>query len=384
MRCRHCQERILIKAPDDTSSILSSVKSVDAGFGNSDSEKSRMLQQLEELQQQSNSSASNPGMMKVSLWRHFLAYPKWALIWHLGLLFSIGLSVISLLFVPFVLFFLWAIRMYWKRVRSQFIAGCVNPGVILSVDPPLVAVHTDLRHADQPFPVIKVSREPLHRMLNVVPQEGQRVATVSLYESCTEEVEHWADFHPKVAACVASNSDDPQRLLDSIDADSWRELKEGLDQIPEPFEPGLYRIYPAEVQAREFTLEPDQIAELIDRCLSAARNCRLMSQGRMVPHEAFCYIPREVRKDILAVIESAEVSANVSQGVSLTTTGMFYHFHQMGKGAFRWEKVIGAFATRQGLEVTFADMRRITFPSSHFLNATRYALETLIDTIGRG
>ncbi|MEZ6122009.1 MAG: hypothetical protein R3C49_02395 [Planctomycetaceae bacterium] len=60
----------------------------------------------------------------------------------------------------------------------------------------------------------------------------------------------------------------------------------------------------------------------------------------MVRHETFCCIPKEARRDILAVIESAEVAADVGRGISLTTTEMSYHFHQTGKGSFPPETLI--------------------------------------------
>ena len=93
----------------------------------------RMLAEIAESQQATQSRASNPGMLNISKLKYVMAYPKWALVWHGGLLASIGLCFVSLWFIPLVLFFLWACRIYWSRAIGRFQSGCSNPSRIVSV-----------------------------------------------------------------------------------------------------------------------------------------------------------------------------------------------------------------------------------------------------------
>ena len=407
MRCQTCDERILIEDDSGDDDVMDAiVVSPEASTRQTptpktlprprqqnrqveptdDERDAELLKELEASRRSSNSAASNPGMMRVSYWRHFVAYPKWAFIWTVMLLASIGLVVcVSWFSIPLVLFSLWTSWMYWTRVKTQFIAGCVNPAMILSVNPRLVAVHTNLTQGGgNEYGVIKIINAPIHRMVSGPPQEQQRIATVSFYEGAVEEIDHWTDFSPKLAACVTSKPNDAQRLLDSIDEADWLELNRALKQVPRPYAPGLYRTYAPNTLNRMFHLEPDEIVELIDDHLSGMQNCLLMSAGEMVPHEVNTYVPKNARRDVVAVIESAEVSADISKGLSLTHIGAFYNMRPIGKGVFKWENVVGAFVTDRGLEITLTDEKRLLFRKSHFLTAMKYALETLINEIGRG
>ena len=53
-------------------------------------------------------------------------------------------SMMFLFMLAYFAFFAWCIYMHRGRVKSQFIGGCINPGQVLSIRPPRVAVFTDL------------------------------------------------------------------------------------------------------------------------------------------------------------------------------------------------------------------------------------------------
>lgn len=385
IRCRKCDHRILVKKPDSVSAAEEKRQAV---LPDEPAERpvdhSRMVAELEKSQRESNSAASNPGMLRVNYWRHFLAYPQWALIWHTGLLISIALTIVHPVFVLLIAFFGFATFKYWQRVRDQFIAGCVNPGQVLSVRPPLVAISTDLTQGGHSYSVVKVLHAPIQRMAGGTPVVGQQLAAVSFYEGAEPELDRWTDFQPKLAACVTADEREVKRVMKSIDKDDWDELAEAILQLPEPPEPGLYRTYPRAAWRRTFEWDEDDIAEMIESYLRELKYCRLMSAGIMLPHETFSYIPRVARKDVVAVIESAETSADLTQGIALTPVGVFYSLEPLGKGAFEWQDLVGAFFANGQLELTFVDESRIAFPKSHFLSGMRVALEMLCNEIGRG
>ena len=84
------------------------------------------------------------------------------------------------------------------------------------------------------------------------------------------------------------------------------------------------------------------------------------------------------------MIESAETSADLTQGLSLTPIGVFYNLEPLGKGVFKWQDLVGAFFANGELELAFVDESRIAFPKSHCLSAMRVAVEMLFNEIGRG
>lgn len=385
IRCKKCEHRLLVKKQESTTATEQKRAAVLPEEPSArDGDRTKMMEELEKSQRESSSAASNPGMLRVSYWRHFLAYPKWALIWHFGFLGSVALTVLHPAFVLLIAFFGFAIVKYWQRVKTQFIAGCVNPALILSVNPPLIAVGTDLRQSANSYLVVKVLAAPIHRMVDGPPSEKQRIATASFYGGAEEELDRWTDFYPKIAASVTSDSREVKRMLRSIEKEDWDELAEGILQMPQPPEPGLYRTYPLSTRERSFEWTEEDIAELIEEDLGDLKYCQLVSELNMLPHETFGYIPKTARNDVIAVIESAEVSADLSQGLALTSVGVFYNFEATGKGAFKWQNLIGAFCANGELELAFMDESRIAIPQTHFLSAMRVALEMLCNEIGRG
>jgi hypothetical protein len=128
------------------------------------------------------------------------------------------------------------------RVREHFLYGCVNPGIIVSLKPTLVAVFTDLRKNRQvTYPAIKILPQPLKCLTKEKLIIGTRLANVALYEEIKEqESEHWDNFHPIVINCVTGNKRDINRVFRSIPEWEWQALQTGLTQIENKQKLGLY------------------------------------------------------------------------------------------------------------------------------------------------
>lgn len=347
-------------------------------------EKRQLQRELRRSREATNTSASNPGMLRVNYLQYAKAYPRWPMIWVGGLILSLACCVVSLWFAIAAAFFAFSTWFYFSRLKSQFVAGCVNPGIVVSMDPPLVAIYTDLTKGGNEFPVVKIESHPVHKMSTGPAAKGQQLTTVAFYESMEDELEHWTDFTPRLTACATTDRRVIQKQLKSIDDEDWEHLKAALKQVERPLTTGLYRYYPDHALDRQFELHEDQITELIENLLDDVSNCVFMSNGDRIPAEASSYIPREARSEIQVVVTSAKVSADESEGIVLSDSGAYYNFSELGKGAFGWEDVAGAFLARDVLEITFTDGERIEIPKSHFLSQTRVRLEILLDTIGRG
>lgn len=128
------------------------------------------------------------------------------------------------------------------RIREHFIHGCVNPGIVVSLKPFLIAVFTDLTTNGESHYAIKILPQPLQWMKSGIPRVGTKVATVALYEGVIEKG-YWDDFYPIVVDCVTGNQIDIKRVFRSIPDWEWQVLEAAIKQISTPEKPGLYFIH---------------------------------------------------------------------------------------------------------------------------------------------
>jgi hypothetical protein len=190
------------------------------------------------------SAASNPGRLAVHWGQYSQCFPLWPIICFMGTPVAIALSIAVhwafwiLAAIVLLLDFAW-----WMRTRLHFVGGCINPGKVVSLDPPLIAVFTDLTKGEgYEHPVVKVLKHPLSRMSGGPFGVGQRIATIATYEHSDEDKPHWSDTYPVAVHCATTDLDEIDRVTAALDKDSWRKLDQALEQVPEPYEPGLYQI----------------------------------------------------------------------------------------------------------------------------------------------
>lgn len=194
-----------------------------------------------------NSQASNPGKLRVNVLHWYSNYPLWPTIWLVPFVLSLGLAVVvhAVFWVPTIL--LGAMNwLYWQRVREHFRCGCALPGVVVSVDPMLIAVYTDLTMGHGSYPAIKIIEKSLATINGVEPKPGITLPLVALYhQNPTHDIPHWANFDPRPVQCATKNVSQIKRILSTFDSDDWAEFRRDLAQVPRPYEPGLYMIRPA-------------------------------------------------------------------------------------------------------------------------------------------
>lgn len=186
--------------------------------------------------------ATNPAQLQVSFARWLAVHPVVPTMLAILILAGVGL-----LFVKYqvgIILLLSAGIVFWQNHREtkhKYFAGDVCPAEILSAADGLVAVYTDLTaNSDGPHPVIKIFKQPLHKMAEP-PADGQRVAAVALY--CGEASKAvWNDFDPEIINCVVRDPEEIERVLMSIPEDQWQALGEGLSHIPEA-RIGLYPMW---------------------------------------------------------------------------------------------------------------------------------------------
>jgi hypothetical protein len=188
------------------------------------------------------STASLPGNVKASPLRYAMHFPKWPAILGGGLIVLAAAAVVTMSTALIILaFIMLAINgLYWYRLKEHFLHGCINPAVVVSTNPLLIAVSTDLTTGWKPWPVIKILRHPLKSIAGCPPQVGMRLSTVALYQPSQGDDSHWSDFHPVAVECVTTDPAAIQYTMSQLGEDGWRELENKLRQVPQPWKPGLY------------------------------------------------------------------------------------------------------------------------------------------------
>jgi hypothetical protein len=185
--------------------------------------------------------ASNPGRVRVDFAHYYRCWPTYptvlallpfafmvpALLWHWS--FWIGTALCLVLN--------W---LYWSGARWQGLYGEVNPALVISADPYLIAVLTDMdTSGDGPKPAIKVLPHALQRMTGGPPVLNTRLATVSMYWG-NGSAEQWTDFFPEVINCMTRDEEVIRRVLATISEDEWKVLTEGIGQVPKPYHKGIF------------------------------------------------------------------------------------------------------------------------------------------------
>lgn len=184
--------------------------------------------------------ASNPGQISVQWTRFFRAFPRIPI--------GFGIVITALLYLLITRSLWWALplvvvlvllSLIVSRIKTQFRAGDTNPAVVVSQQPPLVAVLSDLTMGIGDFPIIKILRQPLRVCGLDAATPGTRLVTVALYNFPVNDAPHWSDFDPVIVQAATTNSEIHQERLASIDPEHWQQLEDALATLPART-PGVY------------------------------------------------------------------------------------------------------------------------------------------------
>lgn len=187
--------------------------------------------------------AGNPAGASVSVLRYAYHYPKWPL---LGVAF-VAVSIILACLVSYWLFLLPLPSLliaggFWGHVRSRFINGDANVGLVIRVNPTLIAVMTDLRRGFGSYPAVKVIRTRLRSSMGEPLRVGMRLPTVAVYQRFPQgNAPYWWDFDPRPLECATTDRQTLQRVMASFTEEQRWLLEAAVREIPST-ELGLYRL----------------------------------------------------------------------------------------------------------------------------------------------
>ena len=129
----------------------------------------------------------------------------------------------------------------WSRTKTHFRFGDANPGVIVSADPPLMAVATDLTRGRGDYPAVRVVRVNLKEIDGEPLRRGQRLPTVALYGApAAEQVPYWSNFDPLPVQYADRRPKTVADVMATFEPEAWQTLKAAVNRLPRPFAAGLY------------------------------------------------------------------------------------------------------------------------------------------------
>lgn len=189
-----------------------------------------------------DSFASNPANMSFNPLLWVCCYTKWPLIWLIGFVLFSTLSMLSCwgYAVP-ASFFALANFLYWRQVKARYKFGCVLPAVIVSSNPLLLAIYTDLSKGIGSYPAIRI--QPLNILSPKLYGVGRKLPVAALYSDGRDVSSPlWESFDPRPIGCATTNQAYIEKKLQSIPGEGWVALCENIKKIPSPYKSGLYYI----------------------------------------------------------------------------------------------------------------------------------------------
>jgi len=345
-----------------------------------------MERQIEQHQKLTQSAASSPGRLRISHLKHWLSFPLWPTLW-LGLLLLVTMAGLLIHWALLILAMplaglLW---LYWWIQRAKFISGCTNPAMVVSLDPPLIAVLTDLAlsPAGTRWHYIKVLEQPLNSMTGELARVGQRLATVATYRKGNSN-EHWNDFSPVVVNCVTWSIGDIARVFSTLTSGDWQDFDCALRQIPPPLSAGLYKVE-LQIPVRRQLLPVSELARLIADYLPHGADNRCWVSPPGIPPYLLQSAMVAMAKGAASGEPLALVLANgdklANTGLLLMTTGGYFQLASGLQGSFRWSELAGAGYATDGLEVVLTSGARFRWGEEFGKFAE--PLEALLDGIAK-
>ena len=194
-----------------------------------------------------NTWASNPGNANLNPFIWFIHDFKRILILNCLFGISIFLTIkVSGWFSILVILLLVINGFYWLRKKEHFKSGDSNGGIVISINPTLVAVTTDLTKGFGEFPVIKIISCSTLKNVKI----NDKIATVALYSASeNDELPHWIDFNPIPLSYATNDKATLENAINSYDLEQWDSIKSRLKEIKKPYKPGLYK---SEIQTSDW------------------------------------------------------------------------------------------------------------------------------------
>jgi hypothetical protein len=129
---------------------------------------------------------------------------------------------------------------FLREAKGVFDRGDICAAVVIDAQRNLVATFSDLSKGSLPYPVVKVVRAPLGRIIGETPRNGTRLAYIVLYNGFPGR-SRWEGFGGYLVNSGTQNKKTINRVVQSISAGDWEMLDRGIACLRKPYRKGLYR-----------------------------------------------------------------------------------------------------------------------------------------------
>ncbi len=152
-----------------------------------------------------------------------------------GLLLTIKVHwLFAIVLIGALLYNIW----YWFTAYNRFKGGDVNPGRVISLEPTLVAVATDMRKYSGDYPILKIIKTKL-------PKEdrklGKIIPTVAIYNDNPHGYPFWSEFHPVPVIHGLKDQNHIDHMLATISQTSIQNLHDYIGKTSSKA-PGIYKV----------------------------------------------------------------------------------------------------------------------------------------------
>ena len=145
--------------------------------------------------------AGNPGRVRINYGHFYRCFPKEWVTWLLVGSVGLTLLAVDVRLGAIVSGIAAAVFVFGSKQWKELFADCdVCPAVVVDVERNLVAVYTDLSKGGEPYPVVKIVKQPLNQAAGGPFKRGTRLATVASYNGYAYEP-NWRNFSPFLVNC---------------------------------------------------------------------------------------------------------------------------------------------------------------------------------------
>jgi hypothetical protein len=325
--------------------------------------------------------AANPAWLSVNFLKYFRNFP-YPLMWRVGLLLTgIGLYWFTVLGIPLAIFAGYLIYRHLRWVQQKYLSGCICPGKILSLNPPVLAVYVDLSISQNSCGVIRLLEQPFHLLDRSTARPG-RTAVVCYFEGlCAPYSDHWMVPLPTMPHFAINQQLELQRVYDSIPNEQWEYLEQGLKQLPANPELRTYRItHPAYKPHLRFSSFAE-LQSLARRFLSEVGgkfNAEITAES-LAKATQFIKQPIELKK-VVSLAESLGSGA-----IILEQEIIFFHREEKHKPVVvPWNEIKVAYLAFSVIEIVMRDNQRLLVPSSGYIRMLVQLEKFINEAVGVG
>lgn len=139
---------------------------------------------------------------------------------------------------------------YWLGVWNTFKGGLVSPGKVVSVNPDIIAVATDMSKMAGQYPVLTIKKIKLAKEDKII---GKIIPTISVFYNYYKDLPFWAAYSVVPVSYGITDTNQLQYLMDRFEQDEFDKLNHAIDQVGH-IQPGVYKIDPETSAWKDFPL----------------------------------------------------------------------------------------------------------------------------------